>query len=193
MLTGTISLGREHGPTELDQRRARLGDPGELFVVDRLAVGMTAGEGTVTSMTHDESNGALYPFSIAQKLEHITEPHPWYTPEGGATSPWGAAVVPMEMVSVLAMKVPAQLPVRTPSLGLFLDLEVEMLAGPVLVGREYAVQRTVVGLGQSRRTESYWVETILSDVSTGADVARVLLHSGVFKESYPGYPADRLA
>jgi hypothetical protein len=50
----------------------------------------------------------------------------------------------------------------------------------------------VVGLGQSRRTESYWVRTTLADAVTGAPAATVLLHSGVFKESYAGYPRDRL-
>jgi hypothetical protein len=78
-------------------------------------------------------------------------------------------------------------------MGLFLDLEIRLLDGPVLVGQEYAVKREVVGLSQSRRTESYWTRTTLRDVDTGQPVATVLLHSGVFKESYPGYPKDRLA
>ena len=53
-------------------------------------------------------------------------------------------------------------------------------------------RREIVGLGQSRRTESYWTRTTLTDVDTGRAAAEVLLHSGVFKESYPGYPKDRL-
>jgi hypothetical protein len=77
-------------------------------------------------------------------------------------------------------------------MGLVLDLEIRLLAGPVLVGQQYAVAREVVGLGSSRRTESYWTRTTLTDVDTGQATASVLLHSGVFKESYPGYPRDRL-
>jgi hypothetical protein len=73
-------------------------------------------------------------------------------------------------------------------MGLFLDLEIRMLDGPVFVDQEYAVDVEVVGLGQSRRTESYWTRTTLTDVGTGRATAEVLLHSGVFKESYPGYP-----
>ena len=143
-------------------------------------------------MTADEPNGRAYPFSLADKLARITEPHPWYTPEGGADSPWGRAVVPLEMVSVLANKSGAGWPVRSPVMGLFLDLEIRLLDGPVLVGQRYAVEREVVGLGQSRRTESYWTRTVLTDVDTGRPTASVLLHSGVFKQSYPGYPKDRL-
>jgi hypothetical protein len=192
VLTGTASVGPEHPTTELEGRLAAMRDPGELFVLDRLHVGMRIDEGLVVSMGPDERNGSSYPFSLAEKLERITEPSPWYTPEGGAASPWGRAVVPMEMVSVLAHKAGGGWPVRTPSMGLFLDLEVRVLDGPVLVDQRYSVEREVVGLGASRRTESYWTRTTLTDADTGRPTAVVLLHSGVFKESYPGYPQDRL-
>lgn len=192
VLTGTASVGPDHPPSELDGRLAALRDPGDLFVVDRLEVGMRIDEELVVSMGPDEGNGPSYPFSLAEKLARITEPHPWYTPDGGASSPWGRAIVPMEMVSVLAHKSGGGWPVRTPSMGLFLDLEVRLLDGPVFVGQRYAVDREVVGLGASRRTESYWTRTTLTDADTGRPAAAVLLHSGVFKESYPGYPQDRL-
>lgn len=192
VLTGTASVGPDHPETELDARRAAQGDPGELFVVDRLEVGMRSGEGHEVSMTHAEGNGAGYPFSLAEKLERITEPHPWYTSEGGASSPWGRPIVPMEMISVLANKSGRGWPVRSPVMGLFLDLEIRLLDGPVFVDQRYALEREIVGLSQSRRTESYWTRTTLVDVDTSRPAATVLLHSGVFKESYPGYPKDRL-
>lgn len=191
VLVGTASVGDDHPPTELDQRRARAGDPGELFIIDRLRVGQTSSVGEVVTMTRTESNGALYPFSLEQKLQRITEPLPAYTAEGGAASPWGRAVVPFEMICVLAMKSGSHFPVRTPSLGLFLDLEIALHAGPVFVDQPYRIAREIVGLGQSRKTESYWTNTTLTDDETGVHVASVLLHSGVFKASYPGYPADR--
>jgi hypothetical protein len=99
----------------------------------------------------------------------------------------------MEMISVLAHKTGPGWPVRTPSLGLFLDLEVRLVAGPVFVDHDYVLERELVGLSQSRRTESYWTRTSVVDAASGALTAVVLLHSGVFKDSYPGYPKDRLA
>ena len=165
--------------------------PGDLFIVDQLEVGMRSHAGEV-SMSFSESNGKGYPFSLSEKLERITEPHPWYTLEGGGSSPWGRAIVPFEMVSVLASKSGFAWPVRSPVMGLFLDLEIRLLDGPVFVDQRYAVEREVVGLSQSRRTESYWTRTTLTDVDSGRPTATVLLHSGVFKESYPGYPKDRL-
>ena len=145
------------------------------------------------SITPDERNGALYPFSLAEKLERITERHDWYTPDGADSSPWGRAVVPIEMISVLAHKGRPELPVRGPSLGLFLDLEVRLVDGPVFVDQEYAVEHEILGLGQSRRTESYWTRSTLTDADRGVVAATVLLQSGVFKESYAQYPRERLS
>jgi hypothetical protein len=192
VLVGTASVGPDHPETELDARLAKQGDPGDLFIVDQLVVGMRSPEPRVASVTHADRNGPGYPFSLADKLERITEPHPWYTPDGGALSPWGRAVLPMEMVSVLSAKAGTAWPVRGPALGLFLDLEIRLVEGPVFVGHPYRVESEIVGLGQSRRTESYWTRTTLTDTDTGRVTAVVLLHSGVFKESYAGYPRERL-
>ncbi|MDQ2754031.1 MAG: hypothetical protein M3R71_00600 [Actinomycetota bacterium] len=202
VLTGTATLGPEPAETELQRRRAAQGDPGELFIIDQLRVGMRSEGDETVSLSFDEPNGSAYPFSLAEKVAKMTEPHPWYTPAGGPTSPWGRAIVPIEMISVLANKSgPAgpgghqhgpKWPVRSPALGLFLDLEIRLHAGPVFVDQEYAVTREIVGLSQSRRTESYWTETTLHDPGSGSPAVTVLLHSGVFKASYPDYPKDRL-
>jgi hypothetical protein len=187
VLAGTASIGPDHGPTELDRRRAAQGSPGELFIVDRLEVGMRLSDGSV-SMSFEDRNGPAYPFSLTEKLDRITEAHPWYTTEGARSSPWGRPIIPIEMISVLANKSGNAWPIRTPAFGLFLDLEIRLIHGPVFVDHAYEVEREIVGLSQSRRTESYWTRTALIDVDTRLTAAEVLLHSGVFKESYPGYP-----
>lgn len=187
VLVGSASIG-DASETELDGRLQRLGPPGELFIVDRLFVGDKS-EPVRSMVDMDSSNTELYPFSLRQKLDSITETNPWYS---SSDNPWGAAILPFEMASVLSGKAGGQFPVRGPALGLFLDLEVRMVAGPLLVGHEYVLEREVVGLSQSRRTESHWVRTSVLDPTTRTLVATVLLHSGVFKDSYAEYPADRL-
>jgi hypothetical protein len=137
----------------------------------------------------DGDNGRLYPFSNRQKLDAITERCAWFDSHD---TPWGRPILSFEMISVLAAKSGSDFPVRGPAVGLFLDLEIRLVEGPVRVDRPYRVEREVVGLGQSRRTESHWVRSHLIDDTTGAVTAVVLLHSGVFKESYAAYPADRL-
>ncbi len=187
VLTGTASVDPD-AETELDARRARLGDPGELFIVDRLSVGQRC-SAPDASVDLDTPNGGLYPFSLSQKLDGITESTPWYRSDA---NPWGRPILPLEMISVLTQKTGVDLPVRGPALGLFLDLEVRLLDGPLFVGQLYSLEREVVGVGQSRRTESYWVRTTVTDTEEDREVATVVLHSGVFKESYADYPTERL-
>lgn len=189
VLTGTASVGQDD-TTDLDERRLRgVGDPGELHILDQLSIGMSCGQPVDVTMGYDEHNGPLYPFTLAQKLDRITEPCNWYTSDT-TDNPWGSPIVPTEMLSVLAHKAGPHLPVRRPSVGLFIDLEVRYVNGPVFVGRPYRIEHAVVGLGQSRRVESYWTETTVTDVESGAHAATVLLHSGVFKASFDGYPSD---
>jgi hypothetical protein len=188
VLTGTISI-TPHPTTALEERLANRRDPGDLFIVDQLTEGMVSAAPIETMMDLATSNGALYPFSLQRKLEGITERSSWYD---SADNPWGRPIVPMEMLSVLANKVGERWPVRQPSLGLFLDLEVRLEGRPVFVDETYIVEREVVGLSASRRVESYWTRSTLTEKASGRHAATVLLHSGVFKDSYPSYPADKL-
>jgi hypothetical protein len=188
VLSGTLTLGPDHGETELDKRLAGLKDPGELHIVDQLIVGQRSDPQRVT-MSADEHNGHLYPFSLNDKLKVITEPSPWYST---SDTPWGRAIIPTEMASVLAHKVGGVGNVRGPAVGLFIDLEVRMVDGPLFVDHEYEVVHEIVGVGQSRRVESWWTRTYISDPVTGGLIATVLLHQGVFKASYEKYPADKL-
>jgi hypothetical protein len=187
VLTGTASIGRED-TTELDERRRRgLQDPGQLHIVDQLEIGMRVAVPEPVTMGFDVHNGNLYPFTLAEKLERITERSSWYERDGD--SPWGVPIVPTEMISVIAHRSNAHFPVRGPAIGLFIDLEVRFVEGPVFVGRPYRVEHTLVGLGQTRRVESYWTETTLTDAESGVHAATVLLHQGVFKASYAGSPS----
>ncbi len=187
VMTGTATVGLSE-PTELDERRLRFdGDHGELFIVDRLHIGMATDPVEVT-MGFDEHNGPLYPFTLSEKLGTITERSTWYEP--GGDSPWGAPILPTEMLSVLTHKRGADFPTRGPAVGLFIDLEVRYVEGPVFAGRRYRVEHQIVGLGQSKRVESYWTESTVVDAESGRHAATVLLHQGVFKASYAGYPAE---
>ena len=188
VLVGTASIGPDDPESELTRRLATVGDPGDLHIVDQLTVGMRSDAPATVTISRSDSNGPGYPFSLAEKLARITEPSPWYTAEGAGSNPWGRAIVPFEMVSVLAAKSGFGWPVRGPALGLFLDLEIRMVRGPIFVDQPYAISRELVGLSQSRRTESYWTRSTLTEAGSDDPVAEVLLHSGVFKDSYAGYP-----
>ena len=187
VLAGTASIGCDD-VTELDERRQRgLGDPGQLYIVDQLEIGMRERVAKPVTMGFDDHNGNLYPFTLAQKLEHITERSSWYEADGD--SPWGRPIVPTEMISVVAHRSNAHFPVRGPAIGLFVDLEVRFVDGPVFVGQPYVIEHALVGVGQTKRVESYWTESTITDAETGVHAATVLLHQGVFKASFADYPA----
>jgi hypothetical protein len=137
-------------------------------------------------MDFSQNMGALYPFSLNQKLQKITQPSSWYTPEGGSSSPWGKPIIPMEMISVLLnhnAKVDP-FPVRGSSVGLFADQEIKLIKGPLFVGEDYEIEREVVALSESKRTESMWVRTSVYRPGANEVIAAMLLNSASLKESF---------
>jgi hypothetical protein len=190
VLTGTASIGPDHGETELSARlaTAKSRDLAKLHIIDQLTVGLRGPTNDTGMMDYDTHLGNLYPFTLREKLASITEQVSYHA--DGAETPWGGPVVPFEMLSVLVSSFSTKtgIVVRQPSVGLFIDLEVKMVNGPVLVGHAYRVEWEIVALGSSRKTESYWTRFTLFDEST--TVAEVLLHQGVFTASYPDYPGN---
>lgn len=187
VLEASASLGPDAGPTLLEQRMAGLRPPGKLLILEDLKVGMTGACDEIVRMDPDQNMGALYPFSLNQKLAAITETSPWYS--DGAASPWGRPIIPLEMISVLAeySSRQAEFPVKGPAVGLFADQEIRLIDGPLFVGEDYVLRREIVALAESKRTESYWVRTRIFDASGTRQVAEMLLNHATLKHSYAGY------
>jgi hypothetical protein len=193
VLSATLSLGPNHPQTELDALMARLRPIEQLVILRDLHVGQKGAELEHVTMGFDQHMGALYPFTLAEKLERITEPCAYYTPEGGAASPWGRPIVPMEMISVLTQYTSpaARFPIRQPAVGLFANQEIRLLDGPLFVDEHYLLEREIVALSESRRVESSWIRTSVKEERSGKLVATTLLNSAVLKASYPSYEAER--
>lgn len=192
VLEASATLGPDHGETLLEGRMAKLRPAGELVILADMAVGMTGKKEEIVRMEPDQHMGNLYPFSLNEKLAKITEPMDWYS--DASASPWGKAIVPTEMVSVLGNYTGGMVgwPVKRPSIGLFADLEIRMVNGPLFVGETYRLKREVIALSQSRRAENYWVRTDFLDEAGDTLIAQMLLNHGVMKASYPDYPKELL-
>lgn len=184
VLEASVSVGPDHGQTLLEARMAKLRPPGALVILADLRVGMTGVADERVRMDAQQHMGALYPFSLAQKLEKITESSPWYTDP--SSTPWGRAVIPLEMVSVLVeySSASASFPVKGPAVGLFADQEIRMVDGPLFVGEDYLIRREIVALSESKRTESYWVRSRVYDASGKTLKAEMLLNHASLKDSY---------
>lgn len=187
VLEASASIGQSE-ETVLDKRLARLRPYERLVILEDMKLGMTGAVEELVGMQRDQHLGDLYPFSLNQKLSSITEKSPYY--EDANVSPWKQAIIPLEMVSVLGMytSVKAKFPVKQPAVGLFADLEIRMIKGPLLVGETYLIRREIVGLGESRKTEGYWTRSRFFDKTGTEQVAEMLLHQASFKHSYPHYP-----
>lgn len=192
VLEASATLGPDHGETLLEARMAKLRPAGELVILADMKVGMKSKQEEIVRMDPDQHMGNLYPFSLNEKLAKITEPMDWYSDAAG--SPWGRAIVPTEMVSVLGNYTGGMIgwPVKRPSIGLFADLQIKMVDGPLFVGETYRLDREIVALSQSRRVENYWVLTKFLDPQSGDVKAEMLLNHGVMKASYPDYPKELL-
>ncbi len=186
VLEASASLGPEHGQTLLEERMAALRPPEKLLILADLHVGLKGAEDEIVRMDPDQNMGKLYPFSLNQKLAGITENSPWYS--DASASPWGRAIIPLEMVSVLAeySSTQAGFPVKGPAVGLFADQEIRMIDGPLFVGEDYMIRREIVALSESKRTESYWVRSRIFDAAGQRQLAEMLLNHATLKDSYTG-------
>ncbi|QJD60755.1 hypothetical protein HG264_03135 [Pseudomonas sp. gcc21] len=193
VLEASASLGPDDGPTLLEDRMAKLRPPEKLVILSELKLGMRGAEEEHVRMEPDQHMGNLYPFSLNQKLERITENSPWYS--DAQATPWGRAIIPLEMVSVLAEYTSKQaaFPVKQPVVGLFADQEIRMIDGPLFVGEDYLIRREVVALSESKRTESYWVRTHIYDATGTTLKAQMLLNHATLKHSYANYEAEASA
>jgi hypothetical protein len=194
ILKGTASVGTDHPPTALERRLGELKAPEQLVILRDVTVGMRSPRLRVR-MGHDQHMGALYPFSLADKLKVITENSPWYSTTEAHASPWSRAVIPFEMISVLLNHSTwsVQFPVKGPVVGLFADQEIRLVRGPLFVGEDYEIERQIVALSGSRRTESMWVRTRVFSPGTDDVLATMLLNSAYLKDSYANYAQEAAA
>jgi hypothetical protein len=192
VLEASATLGPYHEQTLLEARLEKLRPAGELVILSDLTVGMLGKQDEPIRMAADQNMGALYPFSLNEKLEKITERSPWY--DQAEVSPWAKPIVPTEMISVLAEYTNrlAGFPIKGPAIGLFADLEIRYIDGPIFVDEPYLIRREIIALSQGRRTENYWTRTRIFDASGETQKAETLLNHGVLKHSYEAYPPELL-
>ncbi len=192
VLAGTMSVGADASPTALETRLRSLQPLVDPVILRDVALGMKSPRIAVI-MAPDQNMGAYYPFSLAEKLAAITEPSPWYS--DASASPWGRPIIPLEMISVLFQynTHAFEFPTRGPAVGLFADQEIRLLQGPLFVGEPYEIEREIVFIGGSKRTESLWIKTTAFHPGGDTPLATMLLNAATFKDSYAPYAAEHQA
>ena len=189
VLRGTASVGSQAPPSALDMRLGELTPLEQPVILYDLKLGHRT-KRTRVRMDADQHMVDLYPFSLTQKLQKITEDSPWYS---GADNPWGRAIIPFEMISVLVQYLAREdrLPIKGPAIGLFADLEIRMIDGPLFVGEDYEIEREIVALSGSRRTESYWTRTSVFRPGGTQPITTMLLNQASLRDSYAPYAEEK--
>ena len=67
----------------------------------------------------------------------------------------------------------------------------EWLGFPLFVGEDYEIDREVVALSGSRRTESYWMRTRVYLPGSSEVIATMLLNHATLRESYARYADEK--
>lgn len=191
VLQGSASIGPDHGESFLEARLKSLRPAADLVILSDLEMGMSGACDERVRMDPDQSMGKLYPFSLNQKLQKITEFSPWY--QDASSGPWRRAIIPFEMISVLATSTmgEANFPVKGPAVNLFADQQIRLIDGPLFAGEDYVLRRKIVALTESRRTESYWVQTGIYNEGGDRLLAEMLLNHATLKHSYEPYERER--
>lgn len=91
----------------------------------------------------------------------------------------GQAVIPLEMISVLIQFTSSKsgFRIKGSAIGLFAAQEIKMINGPLFVDDPYKLEREIIVLSESRRTESNWIMTRVTDAETDTLCAEVILNS----------------
>ena len=77
-----------------------------------------------------------------------------------------------------------------PAVGLFAGQQIRLVRGPLFVGQAYDLEREIVALSESARTESIWVRTQVFEAGTRTLAAEMILNGATLKNSYAKYDAE---
>lgn len=193
VLRGTCSIGPDHPESALDRRLAEPPALEQPVILEGVVIGTKTPRRRV-AMGFDQHMGDLYPFTLRQKLGVITEVSPYYREEIAGASPHGRAIIPVEIISVLLNHAwgGESFYRRGPVVGLFADQEIRLHDGPLFVDEPYEIEREVVAVTGSRRTESLWIRTRVDHPGEDRLLATMLLNQAIMKDSFAGYEEVRV-
>lgn len=160
---GTASASGPDLETELAKRVKGMDPATALRILADSRVG-----GEVTDIAVRASQEAL-----DRRLKAITEPMDIYAD----------GVLPPSMATQLFRGVENTLFSRTGVVGLFGAIELQTLAGPLKVEKDYTARATILALTESPKTENVWYQAHLKDPETGEDAGWMIMYLRFLKAS----------
>ncbi len=171
---GTASVGDVAQPSALHARELIRYEPGDL----RILAGVRAGDALPQVETQVERA------ALERRLDVITEPLPYYSDPARFG---GLVATPVNMVNALIQPAYRYLQRdRQNAIGMYGAIELRNVNGPLLVEQRYQAGGTVLGAGQSPKTEYVWFDSYADD-ERGRRVAEMRMLLRYVKASYPLY------
>jgi hypothetical protein len=171
---GTASAGGPDLETELTRRLAGQdrAAPGSLRILAGAKVGDEV-SGVSTRLAGDV---------LRHRLKTIPETLPEYSAE--------PAHLPPSMAVHLYRGIQNQLfSLAGGAVGLFGAIELQSLAGPLLVDTDYLCRARILALSESPRTENVWYQAWAADPATGEDTGWMIMYLRFLKASSPLWAA----
>jgi len=205
---GTASLGKDDDSTMID-RQLQKNKPlkGNLVFVPYKPNTKSSSIEQACITWDDKIIGKLFPFTTKEKLDVITEWHPWFSQEhfsSSEKSPWEKPILSPEALNQIMLytwndqvKWPDPpynlLPPNETPVGMFGACEVKIHNGPVFLNKTYAISREIIATGETPRTEFRWTKTTMRDSGdSGQVIAEMTLQDMLLKNTVKGYDELRL-
>jgi hypothetical protein len=172
--TGTVALGEPKEKSYLQGIELKNSRPEEL----RILAGMKPGDDLIT-------REILVTQEQAEKgLRAITDHLDYYK----GKSPWGNSILsPTAMFGIMSLgsdRLDTDVSKAVPFYG---ATEIKNIAGPAMVGVPYKTTGKVTCAGVSRKTEYFWIDTILEEKETGKKIASMRHMNRFMKAGSPLY------
>jgi hypothetical protein len=172
--TGTVALGEPKEKSYLQGIELKNSPPEEL----RILAGMKPGDDLIT-------REILVTQEQAEKgLRAITDHLDYYK----GKSPWGNSILsPTAMFGIMSLgsdRLDTDVSKAVPFYG---ATEIKNIAGPAMVGVPYKTTGKVTCAGVSRKTEYFWIDTILEEKETGKKIASMRHMNRFMKAGSPLY------
>lgn len=175
VMDGTAFLGRPTTRTGVQRAREKYAGGGETRILSALRAGI---EGRPVE-------SAIPIESQEDWLATATEPHDWYR----HGSPWGRPVVsPTLLVRLLTQSLHG-LPHARFAVALFGAIEIQFLAGPIMVDMEYTMRGRVLATGETPKSEYLWFESLAAAEGESRPIARMVMMMRYMKQSSPLWTA----